>query len=150
MKCPKCDKEISDDSLFCEYCGTRLSHAHNNKRTPLIIALCTIVVALILTLSISVQREQRAAEQRAAEQRAAEQSAAESKKQEKRHYQGYIELTTKEGNTIKWRYDGYYTEEEFQKMKKQFYEQSGYQSEEMDALQQLLLPGPLKKLLNNE
>lgn len=24
MKCPKCGKEIADDSLFCEFCGTKV------------------------------------------------------------------------------------------------------------------------------
>ena len=25
MKCPNCFKEITNDSVFCEYCGTRIS-----------------------------------------------------------------------------------------------------------------------------
>ena len=29
MKCPKCGKEISNDSQFCEYCGTQLGSAKN-------------------------------------------------------------------------------------------------------------------------
>lgn len=24
MKCPKCNQEIDDDSVFCEYCGTKV------------------------------------------------------------------------------------------------------------------------------
>ena len=27
MKCPKCGKEISNDSQFCEYCGTKVVRA---------------------------------------------------------------------------------------------------------------------------
>lgn len=26
MKCPNCGKEIADDSVFCEYCGTRVQN----------------------------------------------------------------------------------------------------------------------------
>ena len=36
MKCPKCNKEIDNDSLFCEFCGMRVakkaSEDSQNKR----------------------------------------------------------------------------------------------------------------------
>ena len=31
MKCPNCGKEISNDSLFCEYCGAKINFAVNNS-----------------------------------------------------------------------------------------------------------------------
>jgi len=27
MKCPNCGKEITDDSLFCEFCGAKVKKA---------------------------------------------------------------------------------------------------------------------------
>lgn len=34
MKCPNCFKEITNDSVFCEYCGTRISQQPvDNTRT---------------------------------------------------------------------------------------------------------------------
>lgn len=54
----------------------------------------------------------------------------------KRYYQGHIELTTKDGYSIRWEYNGYYTEEEFRKIERQFYESAGYttDSEKMQNL----------------
>ena len=31
MKCPNCQKEIKDDSVFCEYCGTRVNQLPINN-----------------------------------------------------------------------------------------------------------------------
>ena len=33
MKCPNCQKEIKDDSVFCEYCGTRINQSPVNNIT---------------------------------------------------------------------------------------------------------------------
>lgn len=33
MKCPNCQKEIENDSVFCEYCGTRINQAPVNNTT---------------------------------------------------------------------------------------------------------------------
>lgn len=33
MKCPNCQKEIENDSVFCEYCGTRVNQLPVNN-TP--------------------------------------------------------------------------------------------------------------------
>ena len=33
MKCPNCQKEIENGSVFCEYCGTRINQAPVNNTT---------------------------------------------------------------------------------------------------------------------
>lgn len=45
MKCPKCGKEIANDSLFCEYCGTKLSKP-NSKIGLLLIAMGALVLLI--------------------------------------------------------------------------------------------------------
>ena len=35
MYCNKCGKEISNDSLFCSYCGAKVSEAPTPKKAPL-------------------------------------------------------------------------------------------------------------------
>lgn len=50
MKCPKCGKEITNDSVFCGYCGTQMSKP-NSK-----IGLLFIVMgALVLLISYVFQ-----------------------------------------------------------------------------------------------
>ena len=29
MKCPKCNQEIDDDSVFCDYCGAKIEQARS-------------------------------------------------------------------------------------------------------------------------
>lgn len=31
MKCPNCNREIENDSVFCEYCGTKIKIVVNNS-----------------------------------------------------------------------------------------------------------------------
>lgn len=48
MKCPKCGKEIVNDSLFCEYCGTETKR-HNMKvdiRWALLLAMFVATIAM--------------------------------------------------------------------------------------------------------
>ena len=45
MKCPKCGKEIANDSNFCEYCGSSVSNNHRKK--TIWITLGLIVVSFI-------------------------------------------------------------------------------------------------------
>lgn len=33
MKCPNCGKEIADDSMFCEFCGTKVKQHENHVNT---------------------------------------------------------------------------------------------------------------------
>lgn len=34
MKCPKCGKEIAEDSQFCEYCGAKINFVPTNEKKP--------------------------------------------------------------------------------------------------------------------
>lgn len=60
--CPNCHRENSDDSIFCEYCGTRLLPNDNTVKTirdvpngrvsepfkiPFIIALIALFISLV-------------------------------------------------------------------------------------------------------
>ena len=44
MKCPKCGKEIANDSVFCEYCGNPIRKSH---KKVIWITFITILVLLI-------------------------------------------------------------------------------------------------------
>lgn len=50
MKCPKCGKELADDSAFCEFCGAEILQSGNriaykvDVRIPLFVS--TILIAL--------------------------------------------------------------------------------------------------------
>lgn len=45
MKCPKCGRDIANDSKFCEYCGTQIKHSDNNKPV-------WITLAVLFALSV--------------------------------------------------------------------------------------------------
>ena len=46
MKCPVCQKEIEDDSLFCEYCGAKLKKESSNKRIKIIVSIFVLLLIL--------------------------------------------------------------------------------------------------------
>ncbi len=63
MFCPKCGREIANDSAFCEYCGARVeqtSPSFNQPRrlstTQLIIVVASSVVSLIAVLIVFFYR----------------------------------------------------------------------------------------------
>lgn len=56
MKCPKCGKEIANDSMFCEYCGIKIAHkeikfeARRLKRLWPWSLVLAIPLAVVLTM----------------------------------------------------------------------------------------------------
>lgn len=66
MFCPKCGKDLPDNSKFCKYCGSQiknkgtLSHAptsagdDENGKNIIIIGLVALIVVLIIVLQLSV------------------------------------------------------------------------------------------------
>lgn len=50
MQCPKCGKEITDDSIFCEYCGAKVNNQSEERRKGawwLWIVLISVVAVVI-------------------------------------------------------------------------------------------------------
>lgn len=52
MKCPKCGKEIANDSIFCEYCGAKVivSKSKNSIRISFAVVLSLCVIGGIIGL----------------------------------------------------------------------------------------------------
>lgn len=48
MKCPKCGKEIANDSNFCEFCGTQVRKIRKPKRAPWIVLSIVFSVFALL------------------------------------------------------------------------------------------------------
>lgn len=74
MKCLNCKKEIDDDSLFCEYCGTRVQKK-SKKWLWVGIALALVVVginSLILLIEYSEEKEMLEHQEYIAQQQAIE------------------------------------------------------------------------------
>ena len=46
MKCPVCQKEIDNDSLFCGYCGAKLKKESSNKRIKIIVSIFVLLLIL--------------------------------------------------------------------------------------------------------
>lgn len=60
MKCPNCGKENANDSLFCEYCGTKIKIVVNNstdkpkvKWVQLILGVIGVVVGGYIISNVS-------------------------------------------------------------------------------------------------
>ena len=53
MRCPKCGNEIANDSLFCEYCGTKVNLQKSKKALwiafAIILSLCVIGGIIFVT-----------------------------------------------------------------------------------------------------
>jgi len=47
MKCPNCGKEITNDSLYCEYCGTKISAKKSNRGLWIIAFLVMVAIAVV-------------------------------------------------------------------------------------------------------
>lgn len=56
MKCPKCKREIEDHSMFCEYCGHKITKA----KWPWFVAAAVIVVGAIVGVVISNGNDKKA------------------------------------------------------------------------------------------
>lgn len=54
MKCPKCGKEISNDSQFCEYCGTQLEAIQKVVQGGLVHVRWLLYVATLLLCCMNV------------------------------------------------------------------------------------------------
>lgn len=94
MKCPKCGKEIANDSQFCEYCGTKINLVSTDEKKtksykPIWITLITIISALILGFIVYYQydivtgereREQQRIQNLEQQAKAAQQQAENEKK----------------------------------------------------------------------
>lgn len=53
MKCPKCGKEIANDSRFCEYCGARVNSSNSNKPIGIMLAVSFALCILFFVILVS-------------------------------------------------------------------------------------------------
>lgn len=51
MRCPNCGKEIANDSVFCEYCGTKLNIEPN---TPMWLKFMNVIGLSLLAIALFV------------------------------------------------------------------------------------------------
>ena len=90
MKCPKCGKEIANDSQFCEFCGTKINLVSTKSQSPqsrklwkiLTAILCIIVFGGILYYEHE-QAEAARIEARIAQDRAEEEARLRKETEEK-------------------------------------------------------------------
>lgn len=54
MKCPKCKREIDNDSVFCESCGIRIK----KSKKGLWIALAVVAILAVAVVGVSVYNTQ--------------------------------------------------------------------------------------------
>lgn len=60
MKCPKCGKEIANDSNFCDYCGVRLNTVLAPQKQidkgnqSILFVLCILLVVLIAVIFLGL------------------------------------------------------------------------------------------------
>ena len=51
MRCPKCGKEIANDSVFCEFCGERVTNTSLGEKSyikAVIVGICALIFAIII------------------------------------------------------------------------------------------------------
>ena len=55
MKCPVCQKEIDNDSLFCEYCGAKLKKENKNgKKINILIVSSLLIICVIILIGYRI------------------------------------------------------------------------------------------------
>ena len=65
MKCPNCEKEIENGSVFCEYCGTRIKKSKKGLWITLGVVCALILTAIVVGVVQKQQREKAKLEQEA-------------------------------------------------------------------------------------
>ena len=74
MKCPKCGKEIANDSKFCEFCGTKISKPKSIKILWVVLfvllGLSALCAGYFYVYDLHKQREKEVAEAKAAQEKA--------------------------------------------------------------------------------
>lgn len=58
MKCPKCSKEIANDSVFCEYCGVRVKIEEKGTRVrwrQLFLWFVSLIVVILLNSLLNLR-----------------------------------------------------------------------------------------------
>ena len=65
MKCPNCEKEIENGSVFCEYCGTRIKKSKKGLWITLGVVCALILTAIVVGVVQEQQREKAKLEQEA-------------------------------------------------------------------------------------
>ena len=53
MICPKCKKEIKDNSIFCEYCGYKCNKTDENISLPIIGLICLLCIMLPISICLT-------------------------------------------------------------------------------------------------
>lgn len=112
MKCPSCGKEIAEDSLFCEYCGTKLESVasvppeqkiHSKSRTPLWMILALLPFVIIGGVVIYYQHCAQQAAIEEANQRAEKERIAREETERKASLaaQGFVDLGLPSGTLWK-------------------------------------------------
>lgn len=52
MRCPNCGKEIANDSVFCEYCGTQINRADASHKEKSKVKWGQLLIGLFLIIGI--------------------------------------------------------------------------------------------------
>ena len=95
MKCPNCNREVENDSVFCEHCGARIKKSR--KALWIILSVVWAVVIAVVAFAIIQEQQERQAvnvwvQQQAAQKQQELEQQLEAERQAKLVRQGYVDL----------------------------------------------------------